>query len=199
MALNFRQQRFAEEYVVDLNATQAAIRANYSEKTAYSQGERLLSHVEVAAEIKRLLEERSKRTAITADRVLTELARIGLSDLRKLFTESGALRPLHELDDDAAAAVSSVKVVTRPSGEFDEDGNRIVEYVHEMKLWDKNTALVNIGRHLAMFVDRQEHTGKDGGPIQTEEVSARERIAGRIASAAARMRASKYPGEPDGS
>jgi phage terminase small subunit len=70
MALTDKQKRFAEEYLIDLNATQATIRAGYSEKTAYSQCERLLRNVEVQAAISEGQKSRSQRTGITADRVV---------------------------------------------------------------------------------------------------------------------------------
>ena len=73
MSLTPKQERFVAEYLIDLNATQAAIRAGYSEKTAYSQGQRLLKNVEVAAAIQKALAERSERTKITQDYVLTSI------------------------------------------------------------------------------------------------------------------------------
>lgn len=74
MALNARQEAFVREYLVDLNATQAAIRAGYSERTAYSQGQRLLKHVEVAAAIQAAQAARAERTEVTQDWVITRLA-----------------------------------------------------------------------------------------------------------------------------
>ncbi|MCG4261358.1 terminase small subunit [Acetobacter senegalensis] len=148
--LNDKQRRFVEEYLVDLNATQAAIRAGYSEKTASEQGARLLVNVKVADAISEAQSRRSKRTQITQDRVLQEFAKIGFSDIRSLFTEGGNLRSLSDLDADAAAALSSVEVVTKNLG----DGE--VEYVHKIKLWDKVGSLTQIGRHLGMFVDKTE-------------------------------------------
>ncbi|MDV4167802.1 terminase small subunit [Rhodovulum sp. FJ3] len=161
-ALTPKQARFVEEYLIDLNATQAAIRAGYSEKTAYSMGQRLLKNVEVQKAIAAAQSKRSDRVGVQAEDVLRELVRVGMSDLRKAFTADGKLRPLNELDDDTASAISSVKVVTRPSGEVDEHGNRAVEYVHEVKLWDKNSALEKIAKHLGMYVERVEHTSPDG-------------------------------------
>lgn len=158
--LNAKQARFVQEYIVDLNATQAAIRAGYSEKTAHSQGQRLLKNVGIAEAISKAQEQRGERTQITADRVLKELARIGLSDLRQAFDEQGNLKRPADWDDELAAAVSSVEVVARNSG----DG--AVEYVHKLKMWDKNTALANIAKHFGMFIERHEHTGKDGEPLQ---------------------------------
>ena len=80
LPLNERQRRFADEYPIDLNATQAAIRAGYSEKTAYSVGHRLLKNVEIQKCIQARLQDRAERTEITQDKVLKELAKIGFAD-----------------------------------------------------------------------------------------------------------------------
>jgi len=85
MALTDRQRRFVEEYLVDLNATQAAIRAGYSKRTAASQGERLLRHVEVAAAVRAAQDARSRRTGLTADRVLQDLLDIATADTNELI------------------------------------------------------------------------------------------------------------------
>lgn len=79
--LGARQKRFCEEYLVDLNATQAAIRAGYKEKTARSQGQRLLKNVDIQKCISELQRRQSERTGITADTVLKELEKIALSDV----------------------------------------------------------------------------------------------------------------------
>jgi phage terminase small subunit len=82
MSLPAKRARFCEEYLVDLNATQAAIRAGYNAKSAYSQGQRLLKDVEVAARIEELEKKRSERVGLRADQVLQELAILGMSDVR---------------------------------------------------------------------------------------------------------------------
>ena len=74
--LTAKQKRFRDEYLIDLNATQAAIRAGYSSKTANEQGARLLANVSVQEAIAKATAERSKRTGISQDRVIQELARI---------------------------------------------------------------------------------------------------------------------------
>lgn len=84
-AINARQQRFVEEYLVDLNATQAAIRAGYSERTANEQGARLLANVSVAAAIQAAIDARSERTEITQDMVLRRWWEIATADPRKLI------------------------------------------------------------------------------------------------------------------
>lgn len=156
--LTAKQQRFVEEYLVDLNATQAAIRAGYSEATAKEQGSRLLTNVNIAEAIAEAQKARSERTGITADRVLQELARIGFSDLRNCLTSEGHLVDPQDWDDDTAAAISSLEVVKTNRGEKEEK-DRPIEYTHKIKVWDKNSALEKIGKHLGMFVDRSHLTG----------------------------------------
>lgn len=162
MALTRKQQRFVEEYLVDLNATQAATRAGYSAKTANEQGARLLANVSVAEAVQKAMDERSTRTEITADKVLQELAKLGFNDPRKLFDQDGRLLPISQLPDDIAAAVSSVEVVTTriPGSDPVE-----VEHTSKIRFWDKRGSLELLGKHLKLFVDRHEHTGKDGQPV----------------------------------
>lgn len=74
--LQAKQKRFCEEYIIDLNATQAALRAGYSSKTAYSMGQRLLKHVEIQNKIQKMMNKRSEKTAITAATVLERINRI---------------------------------------------------------------------------------------------------------------------------
>ena len=168
VALTARQSRFVDEYLIDLNATQAAIRAGYSEKTAKSQGQRLLTNVDIESAIQQRMKDREQRTEVTQDRVLRELARLGFSDIRKLFTAGGQLRSVHDLDDDIAAAVQSVEVVTKmlPSADGEEPD---IEYVHKIKLWDKNSALEKIAKHLGMFADNG--LGDKDRPIHIEVVN----------------------------
>lgn len=146
-----KQQRFVDEYVIDLNATQAAIRAGYSEKTATTQGPRLLDNVGVLAAIKLGIDARSKRTEITQDRVLQEFARLAFSNMKD-FAEFGpdgvTLKDLATMDEDASRCVAEV------SESKSKDGGSI-----RFKLHDKNSALANVARHLGMFTDKVEHSG----------------------------------------
>lgn len=158
--LNAKQQRFAQEYLVDLNATQAALRAGYSEKTAHSQGQRLLKHVEVAEAIAEAQAARSKRTGITQDKVLAELVRIGFSDIRKLVKWGRS--PVSEGgENDAPNGLNIYPVELVPSDQIDEDTAAAVSEVSltaqgvKVKLHDKLAALDKIARHLGMFKDGQ--------------------------------------------
>jgi len=148
MALNDKQQRFVDEYLKDLNATQAAIRAGYSAKTALQQGPRLLGNVGVQSAVQEAMAKRQARTNITQDRVLQELARLAFFDPRKMFHGDGSPKAIHELDDDTAAAVSGLDVVN--IGNSDVGIGQVLKY----KVADKGAALANAMRHLGMFNDK---------------------------------------------
>lgn len=158
--LNEQQALFVLEYLIDLNGTQAAIRAGYSEKNASSIAYQLLKKTPVQEAIQEQMEARARRTLVTADMVVNELAKIGFADIRKMFTPAGHLRSIDGLEDDIAGAVSQVEVVVRPSGERDEDDNPMVEHVHKIKLNDKKGALELLGKHMKMWTDKTEHSGE---------------------------------------
>jgi phage terminase small subunit len=164
--LTDRQRTFCEEYLVDLNAAQAAIRAGYSAKTARVIANETLAKPAVAAYLQQLLAERSQRTQVTADRVITEVARLGFSDVRKLFDPlSGQLLAPSEWPDDVAAAVSSIEVEELMGGTGPDRTQ--IGWTKKVKLWDKPKSLEMLGRHLKLWVERHEHTGPNGGPIAT--------------------------------
>jgi phage terminase small subunit len=159
-----KRQRFVEEYLIDLNATQAAIRAGYSAKTAGSIGEEILKKPEIQEAIQAAMKARSERTEITADRVLKELGRIAFFDIRKLYNDDGTLKKPNELDDEAAAVVSGVDVVEMQTGEKDA----LPLYTKKVKVNDKIAALTNAMKHLGMFVEKHELTGRDGKDLMPE-------------------------------
>lgn len=143
-----RQARFVEEYLVDTNATQAAIRAGYSKNGAHVTGSQVLSYPKVAAQIAIRRKELANSLEITQERVLLEYARVAFYDPRKLFDDNGNLKKIEDLDDDTARAIASTEVVTRSLG----DGE--VEYVHKVKAWDKLTALGKLAEHLGLFNEK---------------------------------------------
>lgn len=159
-SLTPKQQRFIAEYLVDLNATQAAVRAGYSPRTAEAAGSRLLRNVKVAAAISEAQAARSARTQITQDRVLEELARIAFSDVLRNYVvdDDGRLALAGGAPEGASAAVASVKRKVRTF--TTEDGATETSVEVEYKVWDKNTALANLGKHLGLFVERIEHSGE---------------------------------------
>lgn len=163
MTLTAKQQRFVDEYLHDLNATQAAIKAGYSKKTARSVGSENLAKPDIAKAIQEAMKNRQARTFITQDRVLQELARIAFFDPRKLLDDDGNPIPLSNLDDDTAAAVAGVDLMEEYEGHGKD--RVFIGYTKKFKLADKNTALSNAMRHLGMFVDKAEITGKNGQPL----------------------------------
>ena len=168
-----KQKRFCEEYLIDLNATQAAIRAGYSKKTAYSQGQRLLKNVEVAASIKVKLGERSIRTGITADWVLHQLWNLANGNILDFITIGRDGLPVVNLSNttrDQTAALRGLKATVVASGGVSVD----------LKLADKKAALELLGKHLGMFNQKHEISGPDGGPIEVASAGSLD-LARRIA------------------
>ena len=142
-----KQKRFVEEYLIDLNATQAAIRAGYSPHTAKDIGCENLAKPNIAAAISQAMAERSKRTGINQDRVLQELARIGFAKITDVVDpETAEIRT--DASDDDLACIQSIKI--KPN-EFGTE--------REVKLYDKKSALVDLGKHLGLFKDKMELTG----------------------------------------
>lgn len=169
--LTAKQEAFCREYLIDLNATQAAIRAGYSKKTAEWQGPQLLTKTHVSAAIQEGIKKRSDRTETTADMVVAQLVRFSFSDIRKIFNESGSLKSIHDLPDDVAAAVMSIEVVEKLGG-LDAEGNRQVEYVHKIRLVDKVKPIELLGKHLGMWAEKREGP-QDGVADLLAEVIAR--------------------------
>lgn len=146
MALTKKQKRFVEEYLVDLNATQAAIRAGYSTQTAYSIGDENLKKPEIKNAIEKALAERSRRTGVNADRVILELAKIAFVNPTDVINmDEATVRG--EANREDTAAIASVKVKRIPT----DDGD-IVE--REVRTYDKIKALELLGKHLGMFTDK---------------------------------------------
>jgi phage terminase small subunit len=163
--LSPRQARFIEEYLVDLNATQAAIRAGYSARTARSIGQENLTKPDIAAAIEAAQRSRSARTGITTDMVIAELAKIGFANMADYMKPTPGGDPYLDfaaLTRDQAAALQEVTVEDYIDGRG--DNARDVRRV-KFRLADKRAALVDLGRHLGMFVNKHQHTGKDDGPI----------------------------------
>lgn len=150
-----KQARFVEEYLIDLNGKQAALRAGYAEKSAETQASRLLRNVKVLQAVVQAKAARSERTQIKADDVLRELALCGFSDIRRLCTwgtEAVEFIPSDQIDDEAARTIGEVSSVT-VRGDW---GEKITKKV---KMHGKIEALTAIGRHLGMFIDKKEISG----------------------------------------
>ena len=146
-----RQAQFVKEYLIDLNGTQAATRAGFSAKTANEQAVRLLANVSVRSAIEQAQEQRTEKVELTQDRVLLELKRLALFDIRKIFNADGTLKRVVDLDDDTAAAIMSVEMV-----EIGTDGQLAIS--KKFKASDKKGALELTMRHMGMLNDKLELT-----------------------------------------
>ncbi len=140
-----KQQRFVDEYMIDCNGTQAAIRAGYSPKTADQQASRLLTKVKVAAAIAEAKQKQTERTEIDADYVL-----YGIQGIIERCEQAAPV-----LDRKGEPVL-----VGTP------DGGLAPAYTFQADAALKGYGL--LGKHLKLFVDRTEHTGADGGPIKSE-------------------------------
>jgi len=154
-----RRARFAEEYVVDFNATQAAVRSGYSKHTAKQQGSRLLSKADIQARVAELMAATSRRLGITVERTQQEIARIAYGDRRRLYNEDGSLKLPHELDDDAAALLSSLETEEVYAGKGEE--RVAVGLVRKVKTWDKGRALEQCMSILGMHKTATKTPGED--------------------------------------
>jgi phage terminase small subunit len=146
-----KQARFVDEYLIDLNGTQAAKRAGYSAHTANEQAARLLADVSVRFAVDAALAKRSEKVELTQERVLLELKRLALFDIRKIFNADGTLKRVVDLDDDTAAAIMSVEMV-----EIGTDGQLAIS--KKFKASDKKGALELSMRHMGMLNDKLELT-----------------------------------------
>jgi phage terminase small subunit len=156
-----KQEKFIDEYLVDLNATRAykAVYKNIkSDQVAAQAGSRLLRNVKVAGYLRERRHDREKRTEISQDRTLKELARIAFFDIRKLFDENNRLKDMAELDEDTAAAVISID-----SEDIKGPGGKIIGKLRKVRLANKLQALEALGRHLGLFEkDNKQKSATEG-------------------------------------
>lgn len=143
--LTDKQKKFVEEYLIDLNATQSAIRAGYSPKTANEQGARLLANVSIQEAISKAMAERSRRTGINQDRIVQELARIAFVKITDIVDPDGEINT--NASDDDLACIESYKVE-------DSDSVNGSSSKREVKLASKIKALELLGKHVGMWNDK---------------------------------------------
>ena len=166
--LTAKQQRFCDEYLIDLNATQAAIRAGYSEKTAYSAGQRMLKNVEVQAYINVRKMDRIERTEITQDKVLQELALIAFSNAadyasvvekEAMVEVDGNMQPMYDSEGNAIKYRTVEPILTEKLNENQKRALAVIKKGRdgfEIRPHDKVRALELLGKHLGMWTDKIE-------------------------------------------
>lgn len=160
-----KQQRFVEEYLIDLNATQAAIRAGYSEKTAKEIGSENLTKPNIAKAIQEAQNKRTKQTQIDAAYVLRRLVEIDQMDVLDIMDGNYCLKPIGEWPKIWRQYISNIENLEEFEG-FGEDRTQ-TGWLKKIKWPDKTKNLELLGKHVSVgaFKDKIEHTGPNGGPI----------------------------------
>lgn len=158
MSLTAKQQRFVEEYLVDLNATQAAIRAGYSAQTASEIGYENLSKPQIAEAIAAARVALAANTGVSQERIIAEFCRMGFYDPASI-----AGQPMRGPEDIPSLPEEVRRAIV--GWGWDKAGN------FTLKLADKNAALVNLGRHLGMFTDKVETKGEMAITVSSEDAA----------------------------
>ena len=156
-ALTAKQTRFVAEYLVDLNATQAAIRAGYSRKSAEQQAYENLRKPEIAQAITAGKAQQLETAELSAARVLEELRRLALIDARSFWDAEGRLKKPSEWTAEQGAALAGFEVLIKNA----KAGDGQIDEIHKIKLWDKTRALEALAKHFDLVKDRIEVTGWD--------------------------------------
>ena len=151
--LTDKEKVFCDEYLITLNKTKSAIKAGYSEKSAKEIGYQLFTKLHIQDYIEKRMKDREERTEITQDMVLKELATFGFANIQDYIKHSQdgliIFKSINDVPEEAARAIEAIKVI-------DNGRKGSVEF----KLHSKSRGLELIGRHLGMFLDKTEHSGK---------------------------------------
>jgi phage terminase small subunit len=181
--LTLKQEIFCRKYLECEGNAAEAFRQSYpvakwSPNAIYVQCCRLMQRPNIRLRINNLTQEAARAASVTPERIIAEYARLAFQDSRKVFDDQGNLKPIHELDDDTAAAIAGIEQeeIYSGNGEAREQIGRL----KKIKLSDKRAALADLAKCMGMFIDRSEVSGPGGGPIEIE-------IAARLAAGRARL------------
>ncbi|MGI9502136.1 MAG: terminase small subunit [Geminicoccaceae bacterium] len=168
MGLTLKQERFCQEYIIDGNATRSALMAGYSEATSRTIASENLTKLDIRNRIDELEADRLASLKITQEKVILQTARLAMSDMRDYYHSDGRIKRIEELSDDAAAAITGIKVTKKRTYEEAEGEPPEYEEVVEFKLADKKGPLELLGKHHKLFTEKVEHTGANGTPLIPE-------------------------------
>ena len=162
--LTASQRLFVAEYVKDWNATRAILRLrpHIGEKSARTEGWRMLTQAAVRAEVNRIEKERAANLRTQAEDIERALAELAYVDLLDIFDDRGDLKPLSEIPPHARRAIAAIDVESREG----RDGQTYT--VKKVRLWDKKGALELLGRYRKMFTDRVETEHRGAVSIQID-------------------------------
>ncbi len=157
MRLTGKQERFCREYMIDFNATQAAIRSGYSKKTAGSIGQENLTKPEIFKRIELLQEELRNKAELTAEMIIEELRALCFYNIQDFVDTGNSIKDITKLSRKLTRPITGIKVTEsftkNASGKMDK------EVTTELKFTDKRGALVDLGRHLGIF-EKDNEQGK---------------------------------------
>lgn len=167
-ALQAAHQRFADEYLIDFNATAAYKRAGYKGKgdAAHNAASRILQRPEVQAYLTQRRTELAAKFEVTTEEVVRRLAFMALGDIRELFDGMGNLKPMSELTPEQASLIQGIETFEEYQGRGED--RQPVGMTRKVKLVSRLDAAKTLGMHLGMFTKKVEHSGPGGGPIQSE-------------------------------
>jgi len=161
--LTEKQIRFCQEYIIDLNATQAAIRAGYSENSAVDIGCENLDKPNITQYVQELLDQRAARTKATADFAISEIYHLISFDPNEVFNEDGTLKLIKDIPRNIRKAISSIEVDEIWEGRG-KDRKQIGE-TKRIKFWDKTRTIELLSKHLKLLTDKHEFAGPGGTPL----------------------------------
>ncbi|MCK5600470.1 terminase small subunit [Candidatus Pacearchaeota archaeon] len=161
--LTQKQEQFCREYIIDFNATQAAIRAGYSKKTANRTGSENLSKPDIQKRLVELIKERQKRTENRADEAMNECVRIALVDIAEAFNPDGTLKSIHDIPTDIRKAISGFEVedIFESKGKDREH----VGTLTKVKFWSKDKQIENLFKHHGLFEKDNEQGQQRIAPV----------------------------------
>lgn len=167
--INAMQEQFCQLYTKYWVAKRAAKEAGYSERSCETIGYALTQNPLVKARIKELTDHSMKEIGISRERVLSELSKIAFVDIGDAYGENGQILSMRDMPEDVRRAIGKVKVYEEFSG-YGED-RTLIGFTKEVEFSPKKAALDSIGKHLGLFPDRLEHSGRDGSPIEHADVT----------------------------
>lgn len=164
---NLQYEIFAQEYSVSNHGTNSAIKAKYSKKSAAAQATRLLKIAKIKDRIDELLTQTTDKLQITRERIMAEYAKLAFLNPKKFYNTNGTVKKIHSMDDDTAAAITSIETLSL--GNKKKYGR-----ITKIKASDKRGALDSLAKAMGMFTEKHEHSGPGGKPLVDErELAAR--------------------------
>lgn len=167
--LTQKELRFIDEYIVDLNGTQAAVRAGYSKRSAHTTCHDVLKKPEIMQRIKQKQMDIQVSTGITVENITKELAKIAFFDLRMALNIDGTVKPIDQLDDNTIAGIAGLEINELFEG-TGRDRER-VGYTKKIKIADKVAALEKLGKHLGIFTDNLNVVTKEPISIDVTQLT----------------------------